>query len=234
LLGSIKIKVCGVTRADDLRTLAELGVDAVGLNFYPNSPRYLTPDSAQKLMDFCPDSLVRVGVFVNASLGTIISTAERCQLHVAQLHGEEPVELLEQISARAPRLRLIRSLAWRSASVADQEAAKWLSAAESLPNPIGWLIDAHSPQQRGGTGQTWRWSELNQRPTWLRGQHWLLAGGLTAENVAEAIRQARPDGVDAASGVETRPGVKDHTRLRRFVESAREAFELLAAEGAGG
>lgn len=230
MLRSIKIKVCGVTRGDDLRLLADLGVDAVGLNFYPDSPRFLRLDYAQKLMDLCPDSLVRVGVFVNASSDVILAAADRCGLQVVQLHGEESPALLEEIAARAPRLSVIRSLAWRSPAVAADEAAAWLSAAPSLKSPLGWLIDAHSQQQRGGTGQTWRWSELGRRPGWLLNRHWLLAGGLTAENVAEAIRQARPDGVDAASGVEKQPGVKDPDRLRRFVDAAKSAFEGLARE----
>jgi phosphoribosylanthranilate isomerase len=231
LLGSIKIKVCGVTRADDLQLLGSLGVDAAGLNFYPKSPRCLTLESAQQLMDFCPQSLVRVGVFVNASADTIVRTAERCGLHAAQLHGEEPVELLTQLADRAPHLHLIRSLAWRGPSDTAQAADCWLAAAERRSSQLGWLIDTHAPQQRGGTGETWRWSDLSQRPSWLRNQHWLLAGGLTADNVAEAIRQARPDGIDAASGVESRPGVKDPARLQRFVEAARAAFDRLSAGG---
>jgi phosphoribosylanthranilate isomerase len=213
---SLRIKVCGVTREADAALAAELGVDAVGFNFAPGSPRRLEPDRARALGAVLPPFVVRVGVFVDADRKEIEAVAGRAGLHVAQLHGEETPEMCAAL--RLPWYKAHRvGEGFRADSV-----RKWGGGA--------FLLDAAAPDRRGGTGRTFDWAVAREAAAHGRV---ILAGGLTPENVAAAIAAARPYAVDVSSGVESAPGVKDPGRLRAFVRRAREAAARLAGEEGG-
>jgi phosphoribosylanthranilate isomerase len=213
-----RIKICGVRSREDATAAAEAGADGVGLNFYPQSPRFISRETAQKALTG-QVGVEAVGVFVNSLPETIQSIATAIGLTAIQLHGDEPPESLVAL----PGLPVILARRLDDRGVAaiaeDLEACR---AAGRLPDAV--LVDALTPGRFGGTGETASWAGLADYRQWLGEMPLILAGGLTPENVAEAIRIVRPFGVDVASGVESSPGVKDHDKIRRFVEAAREAF----------
>jgi phosphoribosylanthranilate isomerase len=230
---SFRIKVCGVTHADDFVAAAIAGADAVGLNFYPRSPRFVDEDARNVLQQAlaAPDKLrfilnrkvEKIGVFVNARDQEIQQCIDDCSLDAIQLHGDEPPQFLAQLPSHVPVIRARRVDDRGVAAIAeDLEACE---AAGRLPDAV--LVDAITPGRYGGTGETVSWAGLADYPKWLGEVPLILAGGLTPENVAEAIRIVRPAGVDVASGVEKSPGVKDHDKVRRFVEAAKSAFAAL-------
>ncbi len=210
----MKVKICGITNIDDARATIEVGADLLGFNFYPKSPRYIAPEKAREIAAHLQRSdgqrPLLVGVFVNSSLEDIRSILEIAQLDLAQLHGDEPVHVVEQLHGRGFK-------ALRPTSEAEAEIdAEWF--APYGPNAPVLLIDAYRKDQYGGTGHVAEWSIATK----LAQQYpILLAGGLTPDNVAEAIRQVRPWGVDVASGVEGAPGKKDVEKMRLFVEAAK-------------
>ena len=212
-----RIKICGVTSGNDARAAKEFGADALGLNFYEPSPRSILPDKTD-LRPF-QVGVVRVGVFVNADAQVIEDFVRTHELMAVQLHGDEPPTFLREISdcfvIQARRLddRGVAAIA------EDLEAC---DTAGRLPDAV--LVDALTPGRYGGTGETVSWAGLADHQRWLGDIPLILAGGLTPENVAEAIRIVRPYGVDVASGVESSPGVKDHEKMRSFIQAARSAF----------
>jgi phosphoribosylanthranilate isomerase len=207
----IRIKFCGLTDPDDLRAAADAGADAVGFNFYPQSPRFVDSKTAGPLIQSTPPFIEPVGVFVEATVDEMRATANRLGLRAVQWHGEVlppngdlgPLPLYV-----AARVRCEGCLAGIRNVVTNRRAAGSPIAAV--------LIDAHVPGQFGGTGQTAPWRLL---AGFDPGVPVILAGGLTSENVAEAVRIVRPYGVDVASGVESSPGRKDPEKMRRFVEA---------------
>jgi phosphoribosylanthranilate isomerase len=209
----VKIKICGITNIDDARAAIETGADLLGFNFYPKSPRYIAPEKAREIAAHLRRSSgqgpLLVGVFVNSPLEDIQSILEIAQIDLAQLHGDEPVHVVEQLYGRGFK-------ALRPTSEAEAEIdAEWF--APYGPNAPVLLVDAYRKDQYGGTGHVADWSIATK----LAQQYpILLAGGLTLDNVAEAIRQVRPWGVDVASGVEYAPGKKDAEKMRAFVERA--------------
>jgi phosphoribosylanthranilate isomerase len=207
----IRVKICGITRREDAELAIDLGADAVGFILWPNSPRVVTPDQAASIGRTLPPFATRVGVFVNSSPDEVRRVADAAELDVVQLHGDERVEDF----ATAGR-RVLRAM-----SVEDDDA---LDVALRLPARIMPLVDAADRARRGGTGQLADWD----RAYALAGQRRIvLAGGLTPENVGDAVRRVRPWGIDVSSGVEDTPGVKNADRLRAlFDEVAR-----LRAEG---
>ncbi len=214
----MKIKICGITNIDDAHAAIEAGADLLGFNFYPKSPRYIAPEKARDIA-----TKIRaegrgplwVAVFVNSPLEEIRSILEIAQIDLAQLHGDEPVNVLKQLNGRGFK-------ALRPTSETEAEIdAEWF--APHGPNAPVLLIDAYRQGQYGGTGHAANWSIATK----LAQQYpILLAGGLTPENVAEAIKQVRPWGVDVASGVECAPGKKDAAKMRLFVERCRGVNEL--------
>jgi len=195
---------------DDARAALQAGADLLGFNFYAKSPRYIAPEKACELAmqirssDHQP---LLVGVFVNSPLEEIRSILKIAQIDLAQLHGDEPVRMVEQLNGRG--FKALRPTSEKEAEI----DAEWF--APHGPNAPVLLVDAYRKDQYGGTGHTADWSiatKLAQRYPIL------LAGGLTPENVAEAIRQVRPWGVDVASGVESAPGKKDAVKMKLFVE----------------
>ena len=214
-----RIKICGVTCAEDARMVAESGADAIGLNFFPESKRYVSPEAALSVCRSIPEVLERVGVFVNADAETIRSLATANQLDWIQLHGDEPPELLLQLQDY-PVIK-----AFRIGSDGISPVLDYLRQCETLKcRPAAVLLDAYHPSEFGGTGRRIDWEMLAKHTPLKGGPAWILAGGLTAENAADAIAITRPDAVDTASGVETSPGQKSESQTRSFVKAARAGF----------
>ena len=213
-----RIKICGITRPEDARAAADAGADAVGLNFYPQSSRYLSVEQESSLDLDC--AVLRVGVFVNGELASLKTTVDRNRLDAIQLHGDEPPDTPHKLPTSTKVIR-----AYRLGDEGTTAIAKDLeqcAAAGRVPDAI--LVDAFTPGQYGGTGETVSWAGLADYRRSLGEIPLILAGGLTPENVAAAIRTVRPHGVDVASGVEISPGVKCPDRMRSFILAAKSAF----------
>jgi len=202
-----RIKVCGITRLDDARCAVELGVDALGFVFWPGSPRRVSAAQAAAIAAALPPFVAAVGVFVNQPLDEIAAVASAAGLTAIQLHGDEAPE----IWARVPG-RCIRAIGV-GAGFDGAALAAW-------PAGVWPLLDADDPARRGGTGRVVDWDAAARA---ARTRRVILAGGLDASNIFEAITRVRPFAVDVSSGVETRPGVKDADRLRAFVEGVAAA-----------
>ncbi|MCA9231193.1 MAG: phosphoribosylanthranilate isomerase [Planctomycetales bacterium] len=214
-----RIKICGITSVEDARAAVDAGADALGLNFYEKSPRYVATEQARAIVAALDDLPLCVGVFVNSSREEIERIRREAGLRGVQLHGDEPAEFLVGLGA-CPIIRARRMDERGAKALAEDVVA--CQAAGRLPDAI--LVDAAAPGHYGGTGKTIAWSELFDSERWLAGRPLILAGGLNPHNVAEAIRVVRPNGVDVASGVESSPGVKDPEKMRLFVSAAKAAF----------
>ncbi len=222
-----QVKICGITNLADAQAAILAGADMLGFNFYAKSARCVEPDLVRDLRleirewrsrresSAHPQSLKLVGIFVDESPVRVAEIIEIAGLDYAQLHGSEPTEMLTGLAPRA-----FKALRPASASQAETEAARF--APFGTPDGPQLLIDAYDPNHYGGTGKKTDWhtaAALAQRYPRL-----LLAGGLTPENVAEAVRTVHPWGVDVSSGVELSPGRKDHDALRAFVAAAKGAL----------
>jgi phosphoribosylanthranilate isomerase len=204
-MARLKVKICGITRLEDALTAVQLGADALGFNFWPRSKRYLAPAAARAIVRRLPPLVTAVGVFVDPTREEILAAVDTAGVTMAQLHGDESPELC--LSIPIPVLKAIR--------VADGSSLAALASYEVR----GFVLDTPSPGY-GGSGRTFDWSIVAEA---ARAMPVILAGGLTPENVGEAVRSVRPWAVDVASGVESTPGIKDADKLRRFLEAAREA-----------
>ena len=202
-----RIKVCGVTRLDDALCAAGLGVDALGFVFWPNSPRFLSPRQAAAIAAALPPFVATVGVFVNQPLDEIRAIAAEVGLTAVQLHGDEPAAMWTSVPGRC-----IRAVGVGAGF--DGEALK------AWPPAVWPLLDAHDPARRGGTGRAIDWDLAAGA---ARTRRIVLAGGLDASTIREAIARVRPFAVDVSSGVERSPGIKDADRLRAFVEGVAAA-----------
>jgi phosphoribosylanthranilate isomerase len=222
----VRVKICGVTRVEDAVLAAELGADMIGLNFFPGSPRCIDLAVARRIAAALPPGVEPVAVFVNEDSPHIRQTCWQTGVGVVQLHGEE---LAHQVFRLAP-FRCIRAFRWRDASSKDEVEGYFRACREYLDEatadpvyPSAILLDAHAPNERGGTGRSWAW---NEAADWRPPAPLMLAGGLRPENVAAAIAAVRPYAVDVAGGVESSPGVKDPGKLRAFVEAVRAAERI--------
>ncbi len=204
----VKVKICGITNFDDALAAAEFGADALGFVFYKKSPRYIAPDKAAKIIFRLPPFVSTVGVFVDEKKEEVERIMERLGLDAAQFHGHETPEACE-----IPR-RTIKAI--RVKELTDLEPMKHYRVS-------AFLLDTYAPEALGGTGQIFNWSiAIDASPIGKI----ILAGGLTPENVTEAIRMVKPYGVDVSSGVELEPGIKDHEKLRLFIHRAKEAIPV--------
>lgn len=212
------VKICGVTTVDDARMIADHGADAIGLNFYKRSPRFIEDETAEQIVNAIPTTVLRIGVFVNEPTTEIRQRAELLKLDAIQLHGDEAPEDLKEL----PGLKIIRAI-----RVGDslEPVEKFLSRAKELSQSVEMLlVDSRRTDEYGGTGMTADWQLLAER---MAHSHWpplALAGGLTADNVDEAINRVRPAAVDTASGVESSPGIKDPHQVKRFIQAAKTAL----------
>jgi phosphoribosylanthranilate isomerase len=200
----VRIKICGVTREEDALAAVRLGADALGFNFWPGSRRHLTPAAARLIIERLPPLVTTVGVFVNQPEAEMRAIAAETGIQVFQLHGDEPPELC----ARMP-LPVVKAIPVDQVRTLSRLLSYEVSA---------FLLDTPS-RGYGGTGQPFDWS-LAEGVSEVAPV--ILAGGLTPENVADAVRAVRPYAVDVASGVESSPGVKDMDRMSRFVAAVRE------------
>lgn len=202
------IKVCGITQPADALVAAQAGATAIGLIFFRRSPRAVDVRQAALIAAVTPRPVLRVGVFVNEEPAAIRSIAEAVQLDVIQLHGDETPEYCRELGG----LRLWKALpvteGFKPASVADYPV-------EAV------LLDTPAGERYGGAGRTFPWAKAAEARAFGRV---IVAGGLAGSNVADAIRQAAPWGVDSSSKLEARPGVKDAEKVRAYVEAARRAF----------
>jgi phosphoribosylanthranilate isomerase len=209
----VRIKICGVTTANDARLAADAGADAIGLNFLPQSPRYVSPAQAAAIVRALPAFTAPVGVFVGMPLRQVCAMAFQLGLRGIQTYDEQPPNEDPFPFAHIP--------AFRVKSIADRDRiARYVEAATTLGRrPAAILIDSRVEGQLGGTGHKAPWELL---VGFDPGVPIILAGGLTPENVTEAIGIVRPWGVDVASGVEAEPGRKDPAKVKRFVKIARD------------
>jgi phosphoribosylanthranilate isomerase len=198
------LKICGITNQNDANAAIEGGANAIGFNFYPRSPRYVPPAVAAAIVS--PPGVRRVGVFVNEARAHVEEIIRMAALHVAQLHGDEqPADYPPSVAV------------WKAARVAGD-----LDFAEFRNCPIeALLLDGPAAEAWGGSGQAFDWHVAACPPPSLR---IILAGGLDASNVARAIQQAHPWGVDACSRLESAPGQKDHAKITAFLQAAKAAL----------
>ena len=196
-----RVKICGITRPEDGVVAAALGVDAIGLVFYPPSPRFVTVETAQQIVAALPPFITVVGLFMNADPAAVQTVIARTPLHLLQFHGDETPGYCVQFGR--PYLKAVPMGA--GAEVRDYEQ-RFASAA-------GLLLDSHGGHQMGGTGQGFDWTRIPAE----RDKPLILAGGLHPGNVAAAMRQVRPYAVDVSSGVETAKGIKDAELMRAFL-----------------
>ena len=204
----IRVKICGVTTVEDAQLAAGLGASAIGLVFWPGSPRVVDEARARAIVASLPPFVSAVGVFVNQQADACRIAAET-GLSAVQFHGDEPAE-----SYRGLPVRVIKAVAVRDAAA--------IEAAAGVPAGAHVLLDAHDPIRRGGTGRTIDWSVAaavaRQRPV-------ILSGGLNADNVLEAIEAVRPYAIDVSSGVEAAPGKKDAAKLRALFDMLRHSHD---------
>lgn len=207
-----KVKICGITNYDDALLAVKYGVDELGFNFYEKSPRYVTPEMASKMIHDMPSRIGKVGVFVNEDVDNIANIAKQCGLTAIQLHGDESAEFVNAIRSRT-KLFVIKALRVGP----DFDAARATTfGADAI------LLDAYSPSERGGTGEIFDWTVAKTIVN--AGLSVYLAGGLSADNVADAIEQVRPFAVDACSKLELSPGKKDAKKMKTFIAAVRNSI----------
>ena len=205
---SVRIKICGLTNEQDAIFAAEAGADYLGFVLYPKSPRHVLPQRLREIVQALPPETRKVGVFVNAAVAEVEGILGSCGLDIAQLHGDETAGMARQLGVA----RVWKAVALRTApdvnTVLDYPA-------DAL------LVDSMSVKARGGTGKVCDWALAADLAAQRRV---FLAGGLNPANVADAVREVNPFGVDLSSGVEQRPGIKDHGRVREVIAAARSAL----------
>ena len=202
----VKVKICGITNLEDALVAIDAGADALGFVFHPNSPRHVFPEQAAGIIRHLPPFIQTVGLFVDDSLDTVNQTADQCGLDVVQLHGDESAGYCDGVRRRVIKVFRIKDIA-----SLDPMKEYRVSA---------FLLDAWSQVAHGGTGQTFNWEVA---ACVAHSGRIILAGGLNPDNVAEAVRQVRPYGVDISSGVELSKGRKDSNKVREFIRKAKEA-----------
>ncbi len=218
-----QIKVCGITNVVDAKAAVAAGADAIGLNFYRPSKRYVTAARAQAILDSLAGQVRAVALFADEVSDEINEMTERLNIKTVQLHGNEPAAFLTQLRSDLTIIRARRLDRGGIDTLKDDLQA----CEEAGRSPDGVLIDSLVPGEFGGTGHTADWDVLAASRNWHGKLPLILAGGLTPENVASAISQVQPTAVDVASGVEKSPGVKDAARMRAFAEQAAAAFAAL-------
>ena len=216
----IQIKICGVTNARDAKTCVALGAQMIGLNFYPQSPRYIEPKVARQIVEALPTHVDAVGVFVSGNADEIRRTANAAAVDCVQLHGDFSPELARRL---ADEFRVIRVFSTHP---------QFRPEDVTLFPHCDVLVDAHHPELRGGTGQTCDWSAA--RATLRFSRFLILSGGLNPKNVAGAIKAVTPHAVDVCSGVESAPGVKDRSAINDFIAAVRAAEHSLTATSVSG
>lgn len=210
-MSKIRVKICGLTRPEDVAACASAGISYIGLNFFPKSPRYVTPDQARDLSLATPDGMARVGLFVDPDDSVLGQVTSVVPLDFIQLHGQESPARVQDVKARFG-LPVIKAV-----GLARPEDLPALERFEAVADQL--LVDTKAPKDAtlpGGNGLAFDWKLIAGR-RWAR--PWMLAGGLTVENVAQAIAMTGARQVDLASAVESAPGIKDAARIAAFAEA---------------
>jgi len=202
------VKICGITNLDDALAAVDAGADALGFNFYARSPRHITPEAARAIIDSLPAAVLTVGVFVNEALETVEESTSTAGISALQLHGTESAEYCKALKGRYLIKVFATSGEFKRETVLDYDVQ-------------AIMLDAFDKETFGGTGKRSDWAIA--RKTRELFPRLFLAGGLSAENVGEAIDAVRPYAVDACSLLEHTPGQKDHARVRDFVKAVRAA-----------
>ena len=212
-------KICGITTVEDALIVARAGADAIGLNFYARSPRCVAAETAENIVRILPGGISKVGLFVDTPADEIRRLFDRLRLDLIQLHGNQPPEFVAQLGRR-PVMR-----AFRVGPEKLEPVAEYLDRCRALEHDLELvLLDSLVAGAYGGTGRVVDWGVAQAYRVQIGTTPLVLAGGLTAENVAAAIQTVGPAAVDVASGVESRPGRKDPVRVEAFVAAARLAF----------
>ena len=208
----LRVKICGLMRADQAVAIVKAGADALGFICVPESPRYLVPSAIHSIVQALPDStlqgqpLTKIGVFANATLDQITETVVQSGLNGVQLHGQESPQFCQALRRHLPGVELIKAFRVKNAQTLI-ETADYADLVDT------YLLDAYAKSALGGTGESWSWELVKD----FHPKHpWLLAGGLTPYNLSDALQQAHPAGVDMSSGVERSPGDKDLDRIHRL------------------
>jgi phosphoribosylanthranilate isomerase len=210
---AVRVKICGLTSEADARAAVEAGADALGFMFYEPSPRHVPLSVAAEIIHGLPPMVAKAGVFVNASARFIHEAVATCGLDTIQLHGEEPAEFCQLFR---PRLKVVKAFRIRDAASLSNLSA-YVEACDAL------LLDSHVDGQKGGTGTAFNWQLAVEAKA--AGLPIILAGGLTPDNAAEAVRRVRPFGVDVSSGVESSPGRKDASKMGAFIRAVRSGAD---------
>jgi len=209
----VLVKICGVTNWRDAKLAIEAGADFLGFNFYPRSPRYITPARARQIVRRLPRSVRAVGVFVNEDAATIRRISRAVGLQMAQLHGEESPQTVAEIARALPVIKAFRvRRGFRPATLRRYRAAR------------AFLLDGYSPRRRGGAGEQFDWRIVERA---RRFGKIFLAGGVRPENATDAVLRVRPYALDVCSGVESKPGKKDAARLRELTTQVAAANRKL-------
>lgn len=206
-----RTKICGITRIDDARAAADAGADAIGLVFYNDSPRFVSIETAKAIVAQLPPFVSPVGLFVNAEVKQVEATLNVVPLGLLQFHGDESAEFAAQFGM--PYVKAIRMR--EGVNVTAQVAAH--------PHACGFLLDAFQADKVGGTGHTFDWSRIPRGMANL-----VLAGGLGAHNVTQAVQQCSPYAVDVSSAVESTPGIKDAVKIQQFIAACKAADDIEA------
>jgi phosphoribosylanthranilate isomerase len=204
-----RVKICGITRPGDALAAAQAGADAIGLVFYPPSPRYLGTERAVEIRDALPPFVQTVALFVNPDAAQVAQVLGRVRPAMLQFHGEETPEFCAQFG-----MPFVKAVRMGSGVKSGVDALEYL---RRFPRAAAWLFDSHVPEY-GGVGESFDWALV---PVTERAV--ILSGGLSQANVAEAIRRVRPWGVDVSSGVESAKGIKDAAKIAAFIAEVRDA-----------
>lgn len=203
-----RIKICGITDEEGLFAAADAGADAVGFVFHPKSRRFIEPEEAFELVGMLPPFVASVALFVDASVDRFSDMEELCPTDLSQLHGNESEQVVRDCGPK-----VIKAVKFDPATI-ERELARW----DKIDEVDAILVDGSA----GGAGETFDWNALAKVKS-ATSKPLIIAGGLTPDNVAEAIRIVRPYGVDVSSGVESEPGEKDRTLIEKFCEAVRRA-----------
>lgn len=200
----VRVKICGITTSEDALLAVDAGADALGFVFHPESPRCIDPEGAAAIIGQLPPFVQTVGLFVNRTADFVNRTAAFCRLDLVQLHGDEPPAFCENVARRVVK-------AFRVKDISSLDPIRHYRAA-------AFLLDAYSPKAYGGTGLTFNWEAAKVAKAY---GPIILAGGLTPDNVREAVKTVIPYAVDVSSGVESTPGKKDPAKVREFIRRAK-------------
>lgn len=204
----VKIKICGITNLDDATAAVEAGADALGFMFYESSPRNIQMECAAKIIQKLPPWVLKAGVFVNPDPELVMTALGNCGLNLLQFHGEESPDFCASFGV----------MSMKAFRVKDAESLKPI---RNFRTDV-YLLDSYVAGKPGGTGEKFNWDLAVEAKKF--GKPIFLAGGLTPENVEEAVRKVQPYGVDVSSGVESSPGKKDHQKIWKFIEAARRGY----------